>query len=95
MVYAQIRYFLKTQMNGALRRGVHLLAQHISAFQLPCLPAIVLYHLKRLGGIYSDEEGESLMAVWRYASHLMGIPETILYRDEAESLEAIPNWQEM
>ena len=25
------------------------------------------------------------MAVWRYAGHLMGIPETILYRDEAEA----------
>ena len=71
-------------MNGTLRRGARPLAQHISAFQLPCFPTRVLYHSKRLGGTYSGAEGESCMSVWRYADHLMGIPETILYRNEAE-----------
>lgn len=41
--------------------------------------------MKRLSSTYSDKEGESFMAVWRYAGHLMGIPETILYRDETEA----------
>ena len=27
------------------------------------------------------------MAVWRYAGHLMGIPETILFRNEEEALK--------
>ena len=27
------------------------------------------------------------MAVWRYSGHLMGIPETILFRDEEEALK--------
>ena len=27
------------------------------------------------------------MAIWRYTGHLMGIPETILYRDAAEALQ--------
>ena len=27
------------------------------------------------------------MAIWRYSGHLMGIPETILFRDEQDALE--------
>ena len=43
--------------------------------------------MKTLGGVFSDEERESFMAVWRYSGHLMGIPETILFRDEEEVLK--------
>ena len=43
--------------------------------------------MKTLGAVFSDEERESFMAVWRYSGHLMGIPETILFRDEEEALK--------
>ena len=30
---------------------------------------------------------KSFMAIWRYSGHLMGIPETILFRDEQDALD--------
>ena len=33
----------------------------------------------RVGARFNAEERESVLAVWRYADYLMGIPETILY----------------
>ena len=41
-----------------------------------------------LGAKFNKEEGESVLAVWRYAGYLMGIPETILYTngEEAEKM---------
>ena len=43
--------------------------------------------MKRLGAMYNDEEAKSFMDVWRYSGHLMGIPDTILFRDEKEALK--------
>ena len=43
--------------------------------------------MKTLGAVYDDEERASFMAVWRYTGLLMGIPETILFRDEEEALK--------
>ena len=38
-----------------------------------------------LGADFSEEERAGVMAVWRYAGYLMGIPEAMLYADEAEA----------
>ena len=85
LVHAQIRYLLKNSDSWDTEAwGTPISSAHLG-FSIAAFSARVLYHLKRLGGTYSDEEGESFMAVWRYAGHLMGIPETILYRDEAEA----------
>ncbi len=43
--------------------------------------------MKTLGADYNDEEYASFMAVWRYTGLLMGIPETILFRDAEEALK--------
>ena len=43
--------------------------------------------MKTLGASYNDEEYASFMAVWRYTGYLMGIPETILFRDAEEALK--------
>ena len=42
--------------------------------------------MKTLGAEYNAEEYASFMAVWRYSGYLMGIPETILFRDADEAL---------
>ncbi len=60
--------------------AVHL-GYAISAFS-----ARLLKHMKTLGATYNDEEYASFMAVWRYSGKLMGIPETILFRDADEAL---------
>ena len=46
---------------------------------------------KKVGATYGRDEEASVMAVWRYAGYLMGIPESILYRDakEAESVYTV------
>ena len=46
---------------------------------------------KKVGATYGPDQEASVMAVWRYAGYLMGIPESILYRDteEAESIYTI------
>ncbi len=42
--------------------------------------------MRNLGAAYSDDERKSFMEVWRYSGYLMGIPETILFRDEQDAL---------
>lgn len=38
-----------------------------------------------MGARFSDGEKESVLAVWRYAGYLMGVPETILYTNAEEA----------
>ncbi len=45
----------------------------------------LLRYSKLVGTRFSTEEQESVLAVWRYAGYLMGIPETILYTDGADA----------
>ena len=46
-----------------------------------------LYFLDKLGASLKPEERTGYVNVWRYAGYLMGIPESILYKDEEEALE--------
>ena len=55
-------------------------------YALAAFSARLLKHGKTLGAVYTDEEYDSFMQVWRYAGHLMAIPETILFRDAKEAL---------
>ena len=68
-------------------------ARDIWDLRSPLFQRELLSHMKRLGASYSKEESESFMAVWRYVGHLMGIPETILFRDEAEANRLFENRQ--
>ena len=51
----------------------------------------LLTYSKMVGASYTPEQEESVLAVWRYAGYLMGIPESILYTtgEEAESMYTI------
>ena len=56
-------------------------------FALACFSARTPEALGRpLGAAYTGTERESFCAVWRYAGHLMGVPEALLYTDEADAL---------
>ena len=87
IVHARVRHLLNnsdewdSEAWGAPISMAHL-GYAISAFS-----ARLLKHMKTLGADFNDEEGESFMAVWRYSGYLMGIPETILFRDEDEALK--------
>jgi hypothetical protein len=66
--------------------GVPLSAAQVG-YALTSFSARMLQHMKSLGASYDDTERDGFMAVWRYSGHLMGIPETILYRDYDDALE--------
>ncbi len=55
-------------------------------YAITAFSARLLKHLRSLGAVFDEEERASFMQVWRYSGHLMGIPDTILFRDEAEAL---------
>ena len=87
IVHARVRHLLSNSEEwNAEAWGSPISAAHLG-FAISTFSARLLKHMKTLGAVYSDEEGESFRAVWRYAGHLMGIPETILFRNEEEALK--------
>ena len=87
LVHAKIRKLLAESAEWDVAElGTPLSAAHVG-FAMAAFSARLLKHLKSLGGSFSEEERRSFMAVWRYSGYLMGVPETILYRDEEEALE--------
>ena len=51
----------------------------------------LLDYSMKVGATYTPEEKAGVLAVWRYAGYLMGIPDSILYADgeEAESIYTV------
>ena len=87
LIHAQIRRLLNGSEDWLTEElGTPISAAHLG-LAITAFSARALKHLKSLGGNYNDEERAAFMQVWRYTGHLMGIPESILYRDEAEALE--------
>ena len=87
LIHAQVRMLLRDAVDwdtGAW--GVPISAAHLG-FALSTFSARLLKHLKSLGGVFDDHERRSFMQVWRYAGFLMGIPESILFREEADALK--------
>ena len=85
LVHGQIRRLLNRSEDWNTEAwGMPISAAH-TGFAISAFSARLLYHAKRLGGVFSDEERASFMQVWRRSGYLMGIPETILYTDEADA----------
>ena len=64
--------------------GTPISAAHLG-FAISVFSKRLLEYSKMLGAKFSREEEESVLAIWRYAGYLMGIPETILYKTGAEA----------
>ena len=87
LAHAQVRYLLNNSPDWHTPAwGVPISAAH-TGFAVTAFSARLLKHMKRLGAVYNEEEAKSFMDVWRYSGHLMGIPDTILFRDEKEALK--------
>ena len=85
-IHAQVRFLLnQSQEWDSEAHGTPISAAHLG-FALACFSARTLKHSMRLGSVYSRQERESFCAVWRYAGHLMGVPDAMLYTDEADAL---------
>ncbi len=87
LVHAKLRYLLSQSPEWDIDElGLPISSAHLG-LAISAFSARLLKHLKRLGGSFDDEERRSFMSVWRYSGYLMGIPETILFQDEADALE--------
>ena len=87
LVHAHVRRLLADSEDwDADAWGVPLSAAHVG-HAVTSFSARLLKHMQGLGATYNDEEAASFMATWRYSGYLMGIPESILFRDEAEALK--------
>ena len=64
--------------------GTPVSAAHLG-FAISVFSKRLLEYSLQVGARFSQEERESVMAVWRYAGYLMGIPESILYTTAAEA----------
>ena len=85
--------FVHTRIRGLLANseewnheawGTPISAAHLG-FAISVFSKRLLDYSKMLGAKFSREEEQSVLAIWRYAGHLMGIPETILYQTGAEA----------
>ena len=87
LMHAQLRRLLNNSLDGwdASSWGSPLSSAHM-AFAASAFSARCLRHARRLGARFSREESYSFMLVWLYAMHLMGIPGSILPRNEEEAL---------
>ena len=64
--------------------GAPVSAAHLG-FAISVFSKRLLEYSLLVGAKFSKEEKESVLAVWRYAGYLMGIPETILYINGADA----------
>ena len=62
--------------------GTPLSAAHLG-FALSVFSKRLLDFSELVGAKFKKEEKDSVLAIWRYAGYLMGIPETILYTNSA------------
>ena len=91
LVHAQVRRLLRKSGEwDDAEFGTPLSAAHLG-FAIANFSARTAHHAMSLGATFSREEQESFCAVWRYAGHLMGIPDTILFasRDDALHLHKV------
>ena len=84
-VHAQVRRLLAGSPEWDTEAWGIPLSQAHMGYALTTFSVRMLEILKALGAVYSDDEYDSFVAAWRYAGHLMGTPETILFRDAEEA----------
>ena len=84
-VHARIRNLLaKSDLWDAAAWGTPLSAAHLG-YAICVFSIRLVEQAKSLGAKFRQDEITSFLALWRYVGYLMGIPETILYVDEAHA----------
>ena len=80
-IHARVRYLLQNSDDWYEEAwGTPISAAHLG-YAIAVFSAGLMQYSARLGAAYTQEEKESVLAIWRYAGHVMGIPETILFAD--------------
>ena len=87
LVHARVRQqLLASEEWDHEAHGMPLSAAHIALASCN-FSAIMLWAVDRIGAHLNDEERASFMQIWRYTAWLMGVPDALLFRDEAEARE--------
>ncbi len=86
-VHSRIRTLLaKSEEWNHEAWGTPVSAAHLG-YAISVFSKRLLEYSQLVGARFTDEEKDSVMAVWRYAGYLSGIPETILYKNAEEAQE--------
>jgi hypothetical protein len=84
-VHSRIRVLLEDSEDWNFEAwGSPVSAAHVG-FAISVFSKRLLEYSLAVGAKYNEEERTSVLAVWRYAGYLMGIPESILYTNAAEA----------
>ena len=84
-VHARIRSLLaKADPWETEAWGIPLSAAHLG-YAICVFSVRLVEQATAVGARFSADEIASFLALWRYTGHLMGIPDSILYADEAEA----------
>ena len=88
LVHAQVRRLLTRDLDDwdSDAWGTPLSSAHMG-FAASAFSARCLRHSRQLGVRFSAEESHSFMLVWRYAMHIMGIPDALLPSNESHALK--------
>ena len=87
LIHARVRKLLRESYDWQEDNwGTPISSAHLG-LAITAFSARLLQHMKSLGAVYDAEERAGFMAVWRYSGYLMGIPESILFEDEADALK--------
>ena len=84
-VHSQIRLLLANSDHWDHSAwGTPLSAANLG-FAISIFSQRLMHYANALGATFSEEERTSVLAIWRYTGYLMGIPESILYKDDVEA----------
>lgn len=85
--YAQVRQIIRESGTwDELLYGVPLSGAHLG-FTACIFSAMLLRDVERLGARLTQDERAGYMHIWRYAAHLLGVPKTLLFRDEEDAID--------
>ena len=85
-VHARIRKLLaESEAWNHTAWGMPLSAAHVGGISLYTFSIRQFEHAVSMGSTISPEAKESIVKVWRYGGHLLGVPEAILFTNEAEA----------
>ena len=87
LIHAQMRKLLSE--SGTWDQAVFGVPIHPAHVALAAanFSANVLHEAMRLGAEPTRQEREAFVQIWRYSGFLLGVPETILFRNEADALD--------
>lgn len=67
--------------------GTPLSAAHLGGISLFTFSIRQFEHAISMGSFLTDEEQDSIVKIWRYDGHILGVPNAILFKNKAEAIK--------